>query len=202
MPRAVGQIDRAKNEAILEAAADVLSERGLSAPMAMIARRAKVSKQTIYNHYGAKLDLIQALVQRRVDAMTAPLAAPGSTATAEDTLTAFAAMLLRLVSAPNGARILRLTIQSSGEMPELARDVFLAGPRAMNRRLSQFMAGEMKAGRLEDGDPVEAAEIFSGMTAGHRQTAALLGFPIDLAEPDVEPMARRIAQRFLKAYTP
>jgi len=202
MPRAVGQIDRVKNEAILEAAADILSERGLSAPMAMIARRAKVSKQTIYNHYGAKLDLIQALVQRRVDAMTAPLSAANSTASAEDTLTAFATVLLKLVSPPNGSRILRLTIQSSGEMPELARDVFAAGPRAAVKRLSQFMAQEMKAGRLEASDPVEAAEIFQGMTAGHRQTAALLGCAIDLDEIDIEPMARRCARRFLKAYAP
>ena len=37
MPRAAGQIDRAKNEAILQAAADVLAERGLNAPMAMAA---------------------------------------------------------------------------------------------------------------------------------------------------------------------
>ena len=67
MPRAPGQIDRAKNEAILDAAAEILSEKGLSAPMALIARRANVSKQTIYNHYGAKMDLIQALVQRPGD---------------------------------------------------------------------------------------------------------------------------------------
>ena len=47
MPRLAGQIDVAKNEAILDAAVEVLAERGLSAPIEAIARRASVSKQTI-----------------------------------------------------------------------------------------------------------------------------------------------------------
>ena len=38
MPRAAGQVDAAKTEAILAAAAEVLGERGLSAPMSEIAR--------------------------------------------------------------------------------------------------------------------------------------------------------------------
>jgi len=51
MARAVGQIDLAKTQAILDAAVDVMAERGLGASMEEVARRAGVSKQTIYNHY-------------------------------------------------------------------------------------------------------------------------------------------------------
>ena len=67
MPRAAGQIDRAKNEAILDAASDVIFERGLGAPLDEVARRAGVSKQTIYNHYGSKGDLVRALIERRIE---------------------------------------------------------------------------------------------------------------------------------------
>ena len=73
MPRLAGQIDLAKTEAILDAASEVLGERGLAAPMEAIARRAGVSKQTVYNHYGCKAELIRALVDRRVDSITASL---------------------------------------------------------------------------------------------------------------------------------
>ena len=69
MPRAVGQIDLAKTEAILDAAAEVFGERGTAASMEEIARRACVSKQTIYNHFGSKPELIRALVDRRVEEM-------------------------------------------------------------------------------------------------------------------------------------
>lgn len=200
MPRAAGQIDRAKNEAILDAAAEILTEKGLSAPMALIARRAKVSKQTIYNHYGAKMDLIHALVSRRVDSMTRPVAIEAAQGNAEDALAAFAEILLRFVTGPRGAAIMRLTIQSSGETPKLARDFHDTGPKATIDRLTAFMSAEMDAGRMEKGDPREAAEFFGGAAAGHKQSVALLGFPEPLADDELKALSRRIAQRFLRAY--
>ncbi|MBW8890914.1 MAG: helix-turn-helix transcriptional regulator, partial [Burkholderiales bacterium] len=58
MPRIAGQIDVAKTEAILDAAVEVIGQRGLGAPMEAIAKRAGVSKQTVYNHYGSKAELV------------------------------------------------------------------------------------------------------------------------------------------------
>ena len=202
MPRAAGQIDRAKNEAILDAAAEILSERGLSAPMAMIAKRASVSKQTIYNHYGAKLDLIQALVQRRVQDLTAPLIEPGAEENPEDALASFASIVIRMLSFRKGHGIMRLSVQSSVDMPNLSREIFELGPHATLGRLSAFMQAEMEAGRMEVGDPREAAEMFAGMAAGHKQIAAIMGCPIQMDEESIDQLARRIAQRFLKAYAP
>jgi AcrR family transcriptional regulator len=200
MPRAPGQIDRAKNEAILDAAAEILSEKGLSAPMALIARRANVSKQTIYNHYGAKMDLIQALVQRRVEAMTQPLVEPEMPTDPIEALATFATSLIRFVVAPSGASIMRLTIQSSTDTPKLAHDVMQAGPVAAVDRLSRFMKAEMEAGRMAQADPAEAAEMFAGMAAGHKQTLALLGYPQTLDETEIQALARRLAERFWRAY--
>lgn len=75
MPRARGQIDTRKSEAILAAAAALLTERGLSVPLEEVARRAKVSKQTVYNHFGSKTDLVRKLVERRRQMLVAPLKA-------------------------------------------------------------------------------------------------------------------------------
>jgi AcrR family transcriptional regulator len=202
MPRAAGQIDRAKNEAILDAAAEILSERGLSAPMAMIAKRACVSKQTIYNHYGAKLDLIQALVQRRVQALTAPLIEPGAEENPEDALASFAGIVIRMLSYRKGHGIMRLSVQSSADMPNLSREIFELGPRATLSRLAAFMQAEMDAGRMEKGNPTEAAEMFAGMAAGHKQIAAIMGCPIHMDEESIDELARRISRRFLRAYAP
>src|SRR5258708_37088658 len=76
MSRSLGQIDLSKFEAILEAAAEVMGERGVQAPVDEIARRAGVSKQTIYNQFGSKAEGIRVLAARRVDAITPPLSAP------------------------------------------------------------------------------------------------------------------------------
>lgn len=200
MPRAPGQIDRVKNEAILQAAGDVLAERGLSAPMSMIARRARVSKQTIYNHYGAKTDLIRALASRRVSVMTAPLDSAQVEGGPEDKLAQMARTLLGMVTSTATYALMRLTIQSSSELPELAREVYEAGPKTTRERLSAFLASENAAGRLAVPDATEAAEIFIGMISGQRTTRALLGLPPEAVGDELDRLARECAHRFVRAY--
>ena len=136
----------------------------------------------------------------RVEAMTAPLVEQESPADPVDALTTFAATLIRFVVAPNGASIMRLTIQSSTETPKLAHDVMMAGPTATIGRLAQFMSAEMNAGRMAKADPAEAAEMFAGMAAGHKHTVALLGYPVKMEEVEIQALARRIAERFWRAY--
>ncbi len=202
MPRAVGQIDRAKSEAILNAAGRILAQQGFAAPMSAIARAAGVSKQTIYNHFGTKTDLVRALVAKRVGMVTAPLDAPGALDHPQETLQAFARVMLELVAAPGGLGLMRLVIQSSGEMPDLARDVYDSGPRASRARLARFLAAETKAGRLDCEDPAEAAELFTGMAVGHKQLAALIGLPLELSAASLDQLAHTVATRFVRAYAP
>jgi TetR/AcrR family transcriptional regulator, mexJK operon transcriptional repressor len=200
MPRAPGQIDRAKNEAILQAAGEVLAERGLSAPMSMIARRARVSKQTIYNHYGAKTDLIRAIANRRVALLTAPIESPAEDGDTEEKLAQYAKTLLSMVLAPATYALMRLTIQSASEMPELAREVFEAGPKASRAKLATFLAAEQAGGRLDIPNAVEAAEVFIGMASGQRQTRALMGLPQETRVEDIDRLSKEVARRFVRAY--
>lgn len=199
MPRLVGQIDAAKSEAILDAASEVLGERGLAAPMEEIARRARVSKQTVYNHYGSKADLVRALVERRVATITAPLREPGAEDRPEETLTAYARTLLTVVTNKNYA-LMRVTIQSAGEMPDLAREVFEAGPLHSRAQLARFLELETRAGRMSVPNPQQAAEFFGGMVLGHRQTRALLNIAQELPEAEVEAIATEAARIFMRAY--
>ena len=202
MPRAPGQIDRAKTQAILDAAAQVFGERGLAASMEEIARRAKVSKQTIYNHYGSKRELIRAIVDRRVLEITAPLMAPGSAEHPEATLATFARFMLSAVMQPRGGAMLRMTVESAAEQPDLARAFFEAGPATSRRRLADFLAMETQAGRLSVDDPVLAAEFFASMVIGAHQLAHLLGVGKYYDEGQIDRVAREATRRFLRAYAP
>ncbi len=199
MPRLTGQIDTAKTEAILDAAAEVLAERGLAAPIEEIARRAGVSKQTIYNRYGAKPELVRALVERRVDSITAPLRLPGAEEHPEETLAAYARTLLQVIN-NDGYSIMRLSIQSAAELPELAREVFETGPMRSRRTLAEFLDKENQAGRMRVDDPMQAAEFFGGMVLGHRQTQALLRLATNLTEDDIDRLARAATRVFMRAY--
>ncbi|WP_411286901.1 TetR/AcrR family transcriptional regulator [Phenylobacterium sp.] len=200
MPRVAGQIDLSKNEAILDAAVDVLAERGVSAPMEEIARRACVSKQTIYNHYGSKAELVRAVAARRVHEITAPLEAPEAMEHPAEALAAFAREMLGALTRPRAAAFMRMAMLSAADMPEVAQAWYEAGPRASRRKLADFLRMETDAGRLDIADPLEAAEFFAGMAIGSYQTAALLGVVRPLSEARIEAIAAEAAARFMRAY--
>lgn len=201
MARAVGQIDRAKSEAILDAAAEVFGERGLSASMEEIARRACVSKQTIYNHYGSKPELVRAIVDRRVAEITAPLDLTEAAEHPEETLAAFGRSMLTAVMMPRGTSMLRMTVESAADQPDLARAFFEAGPATSRRRLAAFLRMETEHGRLAVDDPDLAAEFFVGMFLGAHQIAQLLGVHRSLEPPEIERVAAEAAHRFMRAYS-
>jgi len=202
MPRLAGQIDLSKNEAILDAAIEVLAERGVSAPLEEIARRACVSKQTIYNHYGSKAELVRAVVERRVDEITATLAGPEAIAHPAEALAGFGRAMLVSLLRPRSAAFLRMAIQAATALPEVAQAWYEAGPRTSRRKLAEFLRLETEAGRLAIEDPMEAAEFFAGMVLGSYQTAALLGVERPLDAQVIERLVNEAAARFLKAYAP
>ncbi|WP_337185823.1 TetR/AcrR family transcriptional regulator [Phenylobacterium sp.] len=202
MPRVAGRIDLSKNEAILDAAVEVLTERGVAASMEEIARRAGVSKQTVYNHYGSKAELIRALMARRVHEITASLETPGAVENPREALAAFARILLETAMTPRAAAFMRTAMLDATRQADLGVAVFEAGPRASRRKLAQFLALETAAGRLNCPDPQEAAEFFAGMVLGSYQTASLLGVDTTLDDFRVDRLAREAAHRFLRAYAP
>ncbi|MEW5686477.1 MAG: TetR/AcrR family transcriptional regulator [Pseudomonadota bacterium] len=202
MARVVGQIDLSKSEAILDAAVEVLAERGVTAPMEDIARRACVSKQTIYNHYGSKADLMRAVTARRVHEIVASLEAPEAVEHPGEALAGFARRMLMSITAPRSAAFMRMAMLGALEMPEVAAAIYEAGPRTTRRSLADFLALETEAGRLACPDPAEAAEFFAGMVLGSYQTAALLGVERNLDDEGKGRIADEASARFMRAYAP
>ena len=202
MARVTGQIDLSKNEAILDAAMEVLGERGIAAPMEEIARRACVSKQTIYNHYGSKAELVRALASRRVHEMTASLETSEGLGDPAQALAGFARVLLGAVVSTKGMSLYRMAMINALEMPDVARAMYEAGPKESRARLAEFLALETCVGRLNCPNPQQAAEFFAGMVIGSHQAAALLSVPVTLTDPKIDEIAREAAARFLRAYAP
>jgi len=198
MSRAVGQVDPRKSEAILDAATELFGEKGAAATMDEIARRAGVSKQTLYNRYNSKLDVARALAVRRSDAITAPLRSEGDP---ETVLTAYAsALLTKIVHGEAGASLRGLAMVAP-EAPDIAAAIYDGGPGQSLRRLSTWLTEQDRRGLLRVPDPVHAAEIFSGMALGHSHLRSLL----DVDHPDgdrIPERARETARRFIRAFAP
>ena len=202
MPRLAGQIDVAKSEAILAAAGDAIYEEGLGVSVAAIARRAGVSKQTIYNRFGCKADLVRALVEKRVELITAPLDVADAADFPQQALEGYARVLLQTISDPRSLALMRLIIESAGANPDLARRVFEAGPAGSRAKLAWFLEREARAGRIAVDHPGQAADFFAGMVVSHHQLAGLLGLPVGLPAARIERIAKEAARRFMKAYAP
>jgi AcrR family transcriptional regulator len=79
LPQSAGPAARAdarRNRAlVLTAAQHAFAERGAAVSLAEIARRAGVGAGTVYRHFPTKTDLLEAVMQQRVDRMTALAAA-------------------------------------------------------------------------------------------------------------------------------
>jgi TetR/AcrR family transcriptional repressor of mexJK operon len=197
MPRVVGQIDPKKSEAILEAASTLFAEKGVSTSMEEIARRAGVSKQTLYNRYASRAEIGQALAARRSDAITAPLRTDGDPQTV---LTALATTLIdKICNVEKGASLRGVALMSP-DVPDVALAIYDAGPGESVRRLAAWLAYQDRLGRLSVPDPTHAAEMFTGMALGHGHLRAVLGVP----HPNVDIAARaaEVARRFVRAFSP
>jgi len=202
MPRIAGQIDRAKNEAILDAASIVLAEYGAAASVDRISQKAGVSKQTIYNHYGSKAELMRALIERRVDQVSAPFDLPSAEAHPEKTLSAYARAMLESLNSDRAGAVLRLVILSAPAMPELSDAVIKLIMEGSRQKLALFLQHQTQAGVLAIDDADQAAGFFIGMVMTNFQLLTLLGAPPRLAEGEIEQLANEATRRFLRAYAP
>ena len=136
-----------------------------------------------------------------VESITAPLRLPGAEDHPEETLAAYARTLLEVI-ATGSYSVLRLSIQSAAELPDLAREVFESGPQKSRGQLAAFLDLETRMGRMAVDDPMQAAEFFGGMVLGHRQTRALLKLDCDLSPEEIEQIAASAARVFMRAYAP
>jgi TetR/AcrR family transcriptional regulator, mexJK operon transcriptional repressor len=202
MPRQLGQIDLRKSEGILDAAASAFAERGLDAPMEEIARRAGVSKQTIYNHYGSKDDLLRALFDRRREAVVEPLGAVHADESLEDRLAAYVQRIVEAYAGPGYYSIMRSAIVATVTKPEVGRMMYDAGPKVGRERTAKFLAQEAAAGRLDIDDPEEAADFLFGMAAGSTIMRVVMDSALQRTPEQVAARARSCARRFIRAYAP
>lgn len=197
MARVRGQVDETKTEAILDAAMALYAEKGGAASMEAIARRAGVSRQTLYNRFPTRVDIVRALASRRSDAISAPLRSGGEP---EAVLTAMAAALIEKVCGGDARASMRGVALMSPHTPEVALAIYDAGPAEGLRRLTAWLEAQDRAGRLRVPDAAAAAEMFIGMALGHGHLRAVLGVPHPPFDRDAR--AREAARRFIRAFAP
>ena len=142
--------------------------------MDRIAARARVSKQTVYNHFGCKADLFAAIVRKRCDEMTHTLVFPKSGDTAE-VLRQLARQFIEITLTPEAIALYRTIICESARCPELGAAFYAAGPDRITESLAEYLNQRPGQSRMNLSRARILAEQFFAMLHGHLQTRALLG---------------------------
>jgi AcrR family transcriptional regulator len=176
-------------ERILDAAAQVMRERGLAKSTTKeIARAAGYSEALLYKHFADKHEIYMGVLRERVRGYVSPIELIGS-GTIEGNLVQVTTQLMAFYvqTFPMSASIF-----STPELLTTWRDgmtVKGTGPRAPLRNLERYLEGERELGRLSaNADPTAIATALCGAAF---QSAFLACFYAETEVPDGEALARR-----------
>lgn len=166
-------MDAAKHERIVAAATHAFLELGFDATsMDLVARRAEVSKVTVYSHFKNKESLFGAIIDGLAGRLVSRIHrfAVGHDAPAP-ALRQFGRMYLELALASSSLALHRVVVAESARIPGLGRLIYRHGPAQVVNGLAEFLVRQKS---LRISDPHLAAEQFLGMVLGHAQLRLLL----------------------------
>lgn len=166
-----------KREQILQAAADLLLERGYAGvSVDEVVARAGGSKTNVYTYFGGKDGLFAAVMQRFCDEIVGPLQAidvaglPLRAALIHIGTTFLGVLLTR-----RALEVHRLAVAEAHRHPDAARAFFNAAPEETYAAIAKLIAAQQAEGRLRAGDPRRLAAIFLDSLTGDAQLRALTG---------------------------
>lgn len=197
-----------KRSAIIEAAADAFLECGYAGTsMGDVARRARVSKQTIYAHFASKDQLLVEAVTGIIDAAgevaDALIASLAESDDLDRDLRAHARRQLGAVLSVRPMRLRRLVIAEAREFPELGRLFWELGPGSGIRQFSEVIAVLHERGLLDAPDPTQAASDLNWLIMSEAlNRAMILGVEEPPADAEIDRWADAAVTTFLAAYGP
>lgn len=185
-----------KRETILEAATAAFRDEGYEcASMDRIAERAGASKRTVYNHFGSKEALFEAVVERLFQAAAALKQVEWDPDRAlEEQLADFARAKTLIAEDQASLCLARVVLGVFIKQPELIQGV-LARAEEDEKALVVWLRKAHAARRLTVPDPERAANMFWAMASGALFWPQLLEGAIDPAARDL--LIHEVVQMFL-----
>ncbi len=156
-----------KRDAILDAATRAFRDEGYeAASMDRIAELARASKRTVYNHFGSKEALFQAVFERLVEQIHAlKRFAYDPDAPLAEQLTRFARAKSALAEEPGWQGLLRTLLGVFMHQPQLVITAMLKAKDG-ERALHDWLRAAAADGRMVVPDPTRAADLFWNMVSG------------------------------------
>lgn len=205
MDEAAGGRSARKHQAIVAAAIEVFMDRGYAGTsMDDIAKRAAVSKQTVYKHFTDKEKLFSEVVLAttdRIDAMIDLVAElPAEAGTLEQDLTRLARRFLDTLTQPQVLQLRRLIIANADTFPELGAAWYERGFERVLATLAASFKHLADHGLLRIDDPLLAANHFSGLLLWIPVNQAMFHGGPQHTQADLDHYAAAGVRAFLAAY--
>lgn len=181
---------------LLEAACEAFREEGYQVSIDRIAARAQVARQTLYNHFHSKEELFGEVVRHSVQSVLVTLEGDGDL---RATLLAFGEAYRARLLSPTGIAIFRTMVAEALRFPDLAKQFFRQGPQTTRKRLANYLARAMEAGRLRRDDPDFAAEMLTAMLLDLDRLRGLINLQTELLDST---KTARVVDCFLRTFAP
>lgn len=191
-----------RREHILKVASEVFLETGFErASMAEISTRVGGSKATLYSYFPSKAALFVAttLLQGKRHADEAFSTLIPQVGDLRKNLQTYGEHILGLMCSESLVNALRVVIaeSSSSEAGKLFHE---AGPQHGHDALANFMAQEIKAGRLKPGDADVMAFHLQGLLGAQTTLQQLLGVRKNISKAEIKRNAASAVEVFMAAY--
>lgn len=188
-----------KRAAILEGAIEVFIEMGYElASMDRIADTAGVSKRTVYNHFGSKENLFEAILSDHLaQRQSLKTILFNREEPLESQLLAFAHAEIFLIDTPKRLGLSRLLTKVFLNDLSYARETVAKYPPPY-AMLLDWLAEAERAGRIHTDDPMLAATMFYAMIEGAITWPAL--FSEGINKSAFEPILNEMIALFLTRY--
>jgi len=202
VPASRGRPPGLTGDDLIAVARDVFLERGFrGASMDEVARRARISKASLYREHTSKSALYAAVVRHWVsagrNAMRPALELLRGSADVRAGLLGLAATMRAGILSPPVLAMRRLVTAEAAEQPAVARTYLEESWNANIRALAETLRAIAAEGRLRIDDPQAAAEQFTWLIIGAPLNARLLAAPDD-ADADADDAGA--VDLFLAAY--
>ncbi len=191
-----------KNQSILAAASNLFLENGFdNASMDEIARRACVSKQTVYGHFSNKEQLFSEAIRLRCEEYFPDTVIESiDELPLREGLSKMSLALGHMFVSDDAISVFRLLSSTAAKDDKLAKLFWAAGPEIMIGRLKDYLDHWVVKGELEIKDVTKAAIQLISLLKGIFHFRLAIGLISHVSDEEVEDSVVESVDAFLKIY--
>jgi TetR/AcrR family transcriptional repressor of mexJK operon len=196
--------DTAKREGIVEAATALFLKDGFElTSMEAVAKKADVSKLTIYNHFADKVTLFREVIRQRCDKLATPECFRGmAELPPRQALLQIGSRLATVIYSADSVRLLRIMQGEVIHHPQVIKVFYEAGPQRVKQAFSALLTEWNTQGQLAIPDVECATEQFFSLLKGERMVKTMMLLIPEPSAQEINAHVKSTVDFFLAAYAP